>query len=228
MAEIKSYPELVDAIWTIVQGTYEHRERVDFMFSEAQVAKLLGVPWAWESDACVFGVAQAINDLVYMGYCKGRGSFNGHRWMNVSPSADCPDVPPSASLITPPLPKIPLLRRKALQLIHEHTVRHEDGIKFYIIAQMLHQEAISALFPTTSEIEIYKVTGEMIQAMSSLETGGFVTGIITSGALILQVIFKGACWLLIAQPLLKLEERACSTTCKPRSFRSFKDSDKCI
>ena len=120
MVEIKSYPELVDAIWTIVQGTPEERERTDFMFSEEQVAKRLGVPWAWESDACVFGVAQSLNDLVDMDYCKGRGSFNGHRWMHVSPSADCPDVPPSASFIAPPLPKIPLLRRRALQLTHEH------------------------------------------------------------------------------------------------------------
>ena len=46
-----------------VQGTPEERERVDFMFLEEQVARRLGVPWAWESDACVFGVAQAISDL---------------------------------------------------------------------------------------------------------------------------------------------------------------------
>ena len=39
MAEIKSYPELVDSIWTNVQGTPEERERVDFMFSEEQVAR---------------------------------------------------------------------------------------------------------------------------------------------------------------------------------------------
>jgi len=208
VVEIKSYPKLVDAIWTIVQGTPEERERVDFMFSEDQIAKRLGVPWAWESDACVFGVAQALNDLVDMDYCKGRGSFNGHRWMHVSPSADCPDVPPSASFITPPLPKIPLLRRRALQLIHEHAVRHEEGITFYTIVQMLHQEAISALFSTTNEIDMYSARGEMIQAMSSLEKGGFVAGSISSGALTLRITLKGACWLLVAQPLLKREERA--------------------
>lgn len=39
MVEIKSYPELVDTIWTIVQGTPEERERVDFLFSEEQVAR---------------------------------------------------------------------------------------------------------------------------------------------------------------------------------------------
>ncbi len=51
MVEIKSYPELVDAVWTIVRGTPEERERVDFMFSEEKVAWFLGVPWAWESNA---------------------------------------------------------------------------------------------------------------------------------------------------------------------------------
>jgi hypothetical protein len=220
VAEIKSYTELVDAIWAIVQGTPQDRERVDFKFSEEQVAKLLGIPWAWESDACVFGVAQAISDLVDMGYCKGRGSFNGHRWMYVSPSADCPDILPSATFIAPSLPKMPLLRRRALQLIHENAVRHEEGITFYTLIRMLHQETISALFPTTNEIDMYTIRGEMIQALSSLEKGNFVAGSISSGALTLRVTLKGACWLLIAQPLLKLEERASNLTTHPETLEA--------
>lgn len=39
MAEISNYPALVDAIWKIVQGTPEERERVDFMFSELRIAE---------------------------------------------------------------------------------------------------------------------------------------------------------------------------------------------
>jgi len=220
VVEIKSYPELVDAIWTFVQGTPEERERIDFMFSEQQVAQRLEIPWRWDSDPCVFGVAQALNDLVDLGYCQGRGSFNGHRWMYVSPSADCPDVPPSTSFITLPLPKLPLLRRRALQLIHEHAVRHEEGITFYILGRMLHQEAISALFSTTNEMDMHAARGAMIQAMSNLETGGFVAGSISSGALTLRVTTKGACWLLVAQPLLQLEERASRLVAYPEALEA--------
>ena len=222
MVEIKSYPELVDAIWTIVQGTPEERERVDFLFSEDQVARRLEIPWTWGSDPCVFGVAQALSDLVDMGYCTGRGSFNGQRWMHVSPSADSPDVPPSAAFIAPPLPKLPPLRRRALQLIHEHTVRHEEGITFYILGRMLHQEALSALFSTTNERDMHTARDEMIQAMSSLKTGGFVAGSISSGALTLRVTLKGACWLLVAQPLLMLEVRASRLVAYPEALEATK------
>ncbi len=113
MAEIDNYPALVDAIWEIVQGTPEERERIDFLFSEQQIAGKLGITY------------------ISLGYCEGVGNFNGHRWMNVSPSADSPDMLPSANLIAPPLPKLPPLRRKALQFIHEQTIRHEEGITFY-------------------------------------------------------------------------------------------------
>jgi hypothetical protein len=125
VVEIKSYPELVDAVWAIVQGTPEERERVDFMFSEQRIAEDLGITYKWDSDPCVFGVAQALNNLVDLGYCEGVGNFNGHRWMNVSPSADSPDMLPSASLIRPPLPKLPLLRGRALQFIHEQRCHPE-------------------------------------------------------------------------------------------------------
>ena len=55
MAEIKSYPELVDAIWTIVQGTPEDRERADFMLSEEQIAGATGVPYNLEYQSLFFG-----------------------------------------------------------------------------------------------------------------------------------------------------------------------------
>lgn len=208
MTEIKSYPELVDVVWTNVQGTPEERERVDFMFSEEQVAKQLGIPWAWESDVCVFGVAQALNDLVDIGYCKGRGSFNGHRWMHVSPSADCPDELPSARFITLPIAKLPPLRSQALQFIHEQTLRHDNGITFYTQEMgMLHQEAVNVLLPTTTEADLFTARGTVIRAMSDLKDNSFVNGSISSGYLSLWVTFKGACWLIVVQPLLKLEEK---------------------
>ncbi len=222
MVEIKSYPELVDTIWTFVQGTLEERERIDFMFSEEQVAKQLEIPWTWDSDSCVFGVAQALNDLVNMGYCQGRDSFNGHRWRHVSPSASCPDVLPSAFFITPPLPKIPPLRRRSLQLLHEHAIRHEDGITFYTLVRMLHQDVLSSLFSTANEAEMYEARGEIIHAMSSLKKEDFVAGSISSGAFTLRVTLKGACWLLVAQPLLKLEERASRLVASPEALEAIK------
>jgi hypothetical protein len=203
-----------------VQGTPEERERVDFTFSEQRIAEELGIIYKWDSDPCVFGVAQVLNDLVDLGYCKGVGNFNGHRWMNVSPSADSPDMLPSASLIRPPLPKLPLLRRRALQFIHEQTVRHEEGITFYTQEiSVPEQEALSVLLPTTNEMEAYSARDTLIQAMSKLKKDGFVAGVIT-GSLSLWVTFKGACWLLIMQPLLRLSERATRLAKKPEALEA--------
>ena len=47
-----------------------------------------------------------------------------------------------------------------------------------------------------------------MDAVIDLKDTGFLEGSIKNGALSLRVTFKGACWLLIAQPLLKLVERA--------------------
>ncbi len=199
---------LVDIIWEKIQGRPEDRERVDFLFSEQQIAEMMGVTYKWDSDACVFGIAQALNDLVDMEYCKGRGSFNGHRWMYVAPSADCPDVPPTALFVTPPLVKIPPFRGTVLQFVHEQAVCHEEGITFYTLARILHQQAISILIPTTNESNLHLAGRETIQALSGLEKQGFVAGSIPSGDSTLRVTFKGACWLLIMQPLSRLLERA--------------------
>jgi hypothetical protein len=216
VAEIKSYPELVDAVWAIVQGTPEEREHVDFMFSEEQVAKRLGVPWAWESDVCVFGTARAISDLVSLEYCKGIDTYNGHRWRWISPSPYCPDAPPSTLFITPPIVKLPPLRSRALQFIHEQTLRYENGITFYTQEMgMLHQEAVNILLPTTTEADLYIARGTVISAISDLKDNSFVNGSISSGYLSLWPTLKGASWLLVAQPLLKLEERASRLTAYP-------------
>ncbi len=223
VVEIKSYPELVDIIWAIVQGTPEERERIDFIFSEEQVARRLEIPWIWDSDPCVFGIAQSFNDLVDMGYCKGRGSFNGHRWMHVSPSADCPDELPSARFVTLPIAKLPPLRARALQFIHEQTLRHENGIAFYTQeVGLLHQDAVNILLPTTTEVDLYTARGTVITAMSDLKDNGFVNGSISSGYLSLWVTLKGACWLLVVQPLLKLASRAARLPAHPETTEAVK------
>ena len=221
--EIKSYPELVDSIWTIVQGTPEERERFDFMFSEEQVAKRLGVPWAWESDACVFGVAQAISDLVDLEYCKGIDTYNGHRWRRITPSPYCSDAPPSTHFVTPQIAKLPTLRGRALQFIHEQTLRNENSITFYTQeVQILHQEAVNVLLPTTTEADLYIARGTVISAMSDLKDNSFVNGSISSGYLSLWPTLKGASWLLVAQPLLKLEERASRLTAYPEVLEAIR------
>ena len=221
MVEIKSYPELVDAVWAIVQGTPEERERVDFMFSEEQVARQLGIPWAWESDACGFGIAQAISDLVSLEYCKGIDTYNGHRWRWISPSPYCPDAPPSTLFITPPIVKLLPLRSRALQFIHEQTLRYEDGITFYTQKMhMFHDEAANVLLPTNTEADQYIARGTVIRAMSDLQDEGFVIGSIPSGYVSLRPTLKGACWLLIIQPLLELEERASRLTAYPEALEA--------
>lgn len=206
--EIDHYPTLVDVIWEKIQGTPEDRERLDFLFSEQRIAEMMGIPYKWDSDACVFGIAQALHDLVDMGYCTGKGNFNGHRWMHVAPSADCPDVPPTAFFATPPLVKIPPYRGRVLQFVHDQAICHEEGITFYTPARISHQQALFTLSPATNESTLHVARGEMIQALLGLEKQGFVAGSIPSGDSTLRVTFKGACWLLIMQPLLQLLGRA--------------------
>ncbi|MGH2638566.1 MAG: hypothetical protein ACRDF4_04695 [Rhabdochlamydiaceae bacterium] len=218
--EIDNYPVLVNSIWEMIQGTPDDRERIDFLFSEQQIVGKLGITYGWESDPCVFGVAQVLNDLVDMGYCKGRGSLNGHRWGHVAPSADCPDMLPTASFITPPLPKLPTLRRRVLQFIHEQSVHREEGITFYIPVRIPHEETTSALLPTTNEIEMFSARGQVIQALSSLNEMGFVAGSIAFGVSTLRITLRGACWLLIMQPLLKLAERAAGLEGHPETVEA--------
>lgn len=223
MTEIKSYPELVDAVWTIVQGTTEDLERADFMLSEEQIAERLEVPLIWNSDACIFGIAQAIDDLVDLGYSKGQATFIGQRWRWISPSPNCPDVPPSALFLVIPIPKLLPIRTKALQYIHEQTVRHLEGITFYSQEIWIHhEEFVLALLPSTKETDMLTARGTAMDAVIDLKDTGFLEGSIKNGALSLWVTFKGACWLLIAQPLLKLEERASRLITNPEILEAIR------
>jgi hypothetical protein len=207
VAEIKSYPELVDSIWTIVQGTPEERERVDFTFSEQQVAGELGITYKGDSDPYVFGVAQALNDLVDLGYCKDRAIFIGtpSSW---SLSPDCPDISPSANFLVPPIARLPPFRLKTLQFIHEQTLRHEEGITFYKAVTFLVEDVVHTLLPSSGEVDMLTSRGQIFEAMFDLERRGFLSGSIAMGAFTPYVTLKGACWLLVSQPLLKLSKRA--------------------
>jgi hypothetical protein len=99
MPQLTSYPEVVDAVWRIVLGEPPDSERAAFQHTEQEVARALGLDWAWDDDACVFGIAQALRDLVDLGYCVGRGTYNGLRYIAVAPSPDAPDAPPSAFVL---------------------------------------------------------------------------------------------------------------------------------
>lgn len=206
-AEIQTYPDLVDAVWEIVKGTEEQRERSDYQLSEQRVAEALGLTWAWSDDACVDGIAQAISDLVDLGYCVGRGTFNGSRYMAVSPAPDAPDMPPSAYVLRDGLAKLPDLRAKALRFIHEQTLRQESGITFYTgDVRILFPDAVRALLPDRAEE--FSATGDMVEALRDLKKREFVRGPITMGAFHMRVSLRGACWLQVAAPLLDLLDRA--------------------
>lgn len=65
MEEITDYPSLVDAVWKVIQEMPEDKDQVDLTFTEEQIAGVLGIFCVWDSDARIFGIAQAISDLVY-------------------------------------------------------------------------------------------------------------------------------------------------------------------
>jgi hypothetical protein len=219
VAEIDNYPALVDAIWKIVQGTPEERERVDFTFSEQQIAGELGITYKRDSDPCTFGIAQAFNDLVDLGYCKDRAIFIGEpsSW---SPSPDCPDISPSTNFLVPPIARLPPFRLKALQFIHEQTLRHEEGITFYKAARFSVEDVVPILLPSIGETDMQASIAQVFEAMFGLEKRGFVSGPIKGGTFMLSVKLKGACWLLVSQPLLKLSERAKQLITHPEASES--------
>ena len=168
MAEINNYPALVDAIWKIIQGTPEERERVDFTFSEQQIAGELGITYQRDSDPCIFGIAQALNHLVDLGYCKDRAIFIGEpsSW---SPSPDCPDISPSANFLMPPIIRLPPFRLKALQFIHEQTLRHEEGITFYKAVRFPVEDVVPILLPSIGETDMQASIAQVFEAMFGLE-----------------------------------------------------------
>lgn len=130
MTQLTSYPEVADVVWRIVQGEPPGNERSEYQRTEWEVAQALCLNWSWDGDACVFGVAQALSDLVDPGYCVGRGTYNGLRYVALSPSPDAPDVPPSAFVLSQGLPRLPSLHANALRFIHELTICQESGITF--------------------------------------------------------------------------------------------------
>ena len=61
---------------------------------------------------------------------------------------------------------------------------------------------------------------QVFEAMFGLEKRGFVSGPIKHGTFTLSVTLKGACWLLVSQPLLKLSERAKQLITHPEASES--------
>jgi hypothetical protein len=218
MTQLTSYPEVVDAVWRIVRGEPPDNERTAFHRTEQEVAQALGLDWSWGDDACVFGIAQALSDLVDLGYCVGRGTYNGLRYTAVSPSHDAPDAPPSAFVLGQGLARLPGLRARALRFIHERTVRHERGITFYAGVQILFPEATQALLPDVADS--FAATGDVVEAVKSLKGRGYIKGPITAGAFHLSVTFKGACWLLTGAALLELVDRAAKLREHPEALEA--------
>lgn len=218
MEEIKNYPELVDTIWKFVQGTPEERERVDFVFSEREIVASLGIPYSWDSAACVYGVAQAIDDLVSLEYCTGRANYNGHRWSLISPSPNCSDMFPSEKLLAPPIANLLPLRSRALQFFHEQTLCHEENITFYVQGTRIQiEDAVQILLPTQGETEKFSARGQVIEAIRDLKQQDFIRGIITTGNFGISITLKGACWLQTGLPLLNLLERTRQLTSYPET-----------
>lgn len=167
MTQLTSYPEVVDAVWRIVRGEPPDSERAAFQRTEQEVAQALGLDWSSGDDAGVVGIAQALSDLVDLGYCVGRGTYNGLRYIAVSPSPHAPDAPPSGIVFGHGLPRLPGLCARALRFIHERTVRQECGITFYADVQILFAEATQALLPDVADS--FAATTDVVEAVKSLK-----------------------------------------------------------
>lgn len=217
-AVIQSYPDLVDAIWEIVRGPEEQRERSEYRWTEQQIAEALGMTWSFNDDASAEGVAQAISDLVDLGYCVGRGTFNGSRYMVVSPAPDAPDMSPSAYVLRDSLSPLRELRARALLFIHEQTLRQEGGITFYTDARILFPDTVRALLPDRADD--YSATGDVVEAVQDLKRQGFLRGHTTMGAFHVWISFRGACWLQVGAPLLDLIDRAGTLTNHPEALEA--------
>ncbi len=190
MEEVKDYPSLVDAVWKIVQELLEDSGQGNGAFTAEQIASALAIPYTWDSNAVVFGIAQANSDLVDLGYCKGHEEFYG-RYHRISPVPYPPKMLPSVYNNPPPLDKLRPLHQKALQFFHEQTVCHESGITFYCEGRDIPvEEVIRALLP--NETDMYTARDKIFPAINYLKEHGFVSGVITSGKFRLWPTLRGA------------------------------------
>jgi hypothetical protein len=168
MQEIKDYPSLVDAVYKIVQGAGD-QEPIDI----ASIASVLEI--SRDSRACVFGIADAMTELVNLGYCKGYEEFDG-RYCCISPSPDAPNAVPSDYPIPHAINKLLPFRRRTLKFIHEKSVCYESGIAFYNqnvsipIKGMLHE-----LLPDGSDMEA--TLKELSASVQGLINSGFLAGV---------------------------------------------------
>lgn len=167
MEQIKDYPSLVDAVYSIVQGTSESQEQIEI----TSIARDFGL--SWDSNACVFGIADAMADLVNLGYCKGHEEFDGH-YRCISRSPGTPTIQPSERTFSIP-ERLPV-SRKSLEYIHRKTVRHELGITFYYHDfDIAVKDALHELLPGSSNNEAALV--ELSNSIQYLVDSGLVAGL---------------------------------------------------
>jgi hypothetical protein len=220
MQETKTYPDLVDVVWEAIKDLQEGPEPGDPFLSEQEIAQELDIPYDWSGNAIVFGISQAITDLVKLGYCKGIASTDGERQSLFSVSPDHLDALPSAILLKPPLRRLPPLQARLLKYLHESTVCQEMGIIFYHQdVKILFGDAVSALLPDQDDIPA--AVDLVVGAARDLQGRGFIRGQMTMGAFNFWVTLKGACWLLVAQPLLALRERAIKLSAYPEAVQAI-------
>jgi len=125
MQEIKDYASLVDAVYKIVRATPENREQIDI----SSIAQSLSIPS--DSKAFVSGIAEAMEELVSLGYCKGNEELAGY-YHSISCSPDAPNILPSEHMKPSSIDRLlTFLRKRALEFIHRKTVCREYGITFY-------------------------------------------------------------------------------------------------
>lgn len=166
MEEIKDYLSQVDTVHKFLQGTSENQEQIGI----TSIANALSL--SWDSKACVFGIANAMPELVNLGYCKGYEE-NGH-YRSISRSPGAPTIQPSECPVSID-ERLPL-RRSALEFVHGKTVCREFGITFYNHnIGIAVKDAPHKLLPTGSDSEAAVV--ELSASIQYLVNSGLVAGV---------------------------------------------------
>lgn len=142
MNEMKDYPTLVDSVYKVVQEAPENQGQIHI----ASIAAALNIPR--DSKACAFGIAEAMRELVSLGYCIGHEEFNGH-YVSLSVSPDAPVILPSDYPNQHGIDELLPLHKKILNFIHVKSVCHEYSIEFYNQnIDIAVQDALEELMPT--------------------------------------------------------------------------------
>ncbi len=184
MAQIETYPELVDTVW----GTVQKMPR----FTYKEVASELGIPVSpSESNPSFhYGIRQAINDLIDLKYCEAQKDL---RLIWPSPNAPS-NLPSQRGVIQSSLYNLSTLQARLLQFIHQKTICKEDGIAFYnqSVGVSL-DEASKVLLPIAPNA--YSAGEEIHQALLNLQKHHLIKAVVPANGYDMWVTFLGACWL---------------------------------